>query len=79
MDRIESNIYLIENLQDLNCKYKTYKIKGLDPDSDDYDKNIQFLVDKLSRRYKCPCITFRTSEGTFIAQPDGYADLPKSF
>lgn len=79
MNRIETNVYLIENLKDLNCKYRIYRIRGLDPDSDDYDKNIQFLVDSLSRRYKCPCQTFKTDEGTFLAQPDGFVELPKTF
>jgi hypothetical protein len=79
LDRIETNIYLIENLKELNCRYRIYKIRGLTPDSDDYDKNIQFLIDNLSRKYKCPCQAYKTDEGTFIAQPEGFEELPKTF
>jgi len=79
MNQIETNIYLIENLGELNCKYRTYRVRGLSRDSEGYAKNIQFLVDILSRRTKSPCITFKTDQGTFIAQPEGYPELPDSF
>ena len=78
MNQIETNIYLIENLEQMSCKYRIYRIRGLSLDSEDYDKNIQFLVVKLSNRTKSPCITFKTEDGTFVAQPDGYEELPNS-
>lgn len=55
MARIETNIYLIKNLHELSCKYKTYQLKGLPRDCDDYEKVTQFLVDHLSRKTKSPC------------------------
>lgn len=78
MNQTETNIYLIKNLEKLNCKYKTYQIRGLSHESEDYDKNIQFLVNTLSRKTKSPIDTFKTDQGTFLAQPEDFDDLPVS-
>ena len=77
MNQIETNIYLIENLEELNCRYRTYRVRGI-PHSEDYHKNIQLLVDTLSRRTKSPCALFNTDQGILIAQPEGYTELPDS-
>ena len=77
MSRIETNVYLIENLGELNCRYRTYRVRGI-PESDDYQKNIQLLVDTLSRGTKSPCALFTEDQGTLIAQPEGYTELPDS-
>lgn len=78
MSFIETNIYLIENLEQLNCKYRLYRVRGLSPTVEDYHKNLQYLVTNLSRRTNSPCIAYTTNQGTFIAQPDGYEELPAS-
>jgi hypothetical protein len=78
MNKIETNIYLIENLEELNCKYRIYRVRGLSPSSDDYYKNLQFLATISSRKTNSPCLAYTTDQGTFIAQPDGYEELPDS-
>jgi len=78
MVKIESNIYEIENLNELNCRYRTYHVRGLNKDSDDYHKNIQFMIKTLSEITKSPCIDFRDGEETFIAQPEEFPELPIS-
>lgn len=80
-NRTETNVFLIENLRDLQCNYHIYKVRGLSPDSEDYHKNTQYLVDQLSRRQgaQSPCHLYRIDEGCFIAQPDVYAPLPETF
>lgn len=78
MKHIEASIYLIKNLDQLRCKYRIYRVRGLSPDSRDYHKNAQFLVTKLSNITDSPCVLFATEEGVFIAQPDGYEELPSS-
>jgi hypothetical protein len=78
MSQVETNIYLIENLEELNCKYRIYRVRGLSPSLDDYYKNLQFLVTILSRKTNSPCLAYTTDQGTFIAQPDGYEELPDS-
>lgn len=77
MSYIETNIYLIENLGDLNCKYRTYRVRGI-PESDEYYKNVQLLVDILSRKTKSPCVLFSKDQDKLIAQPEGYPELPNS-
>lgn len=79
MNRHETNVYLIENLEDLNLQYRLYSVKGIPIDSDEYHQNKQLLVDKLSRITKSPCICFTRNDETLIAQPDKYPVLPKSF
>jgi hypothetical protein len=76
--QIETNIYLIENLEQLSCKYRIYQIRGLSPDSEDYDKNVQFIVGSVSNKTKSPCVAFKKEDGTFIAQPEGFEELPDS-
>lgn len=78
MSHIETNIYLIENPEQLSCKYRIYKVRGLSQTSEDYHKNLQFLVSEVSRKTNSPCIAYTTDRGTFIAQPDGYEELPES-
>src|SRR3989338_7704555 len=79
MVQIETNIYPVENLSELSCKYRVYQIKGLTPDSDDFHENIQALIDRLSKDTKSLCAQFQTDEGVFIAQPDGFKELPPTF
>lgn len=76
MEYFETNIFPIENLDELNCKYRTYKIRGV-PESEDYYKNIRFLVDRLSRMTKSPCELLSSGQNILIAQPEGYPELPK--
>lgn len=79
MVKIVTNIYLIENLEKLSCKYMVYRIRGIPIDSDDYYKITQTLVDILSRKTKSPCALYRKKDEVFIAQPDGYKELPESW
>lgn len=78
MSQIETNIFEIENLDELSCKYRLYRVKGLDPDSEDFEKNVRILVDSLSRRKdeQSPCEPVYINGKVFIAQPDGYPELP---
>jgi hypothetical protein len=78
MSQIETNIYLIENLGDLRCKYRLYEVKGLPAESDDYDKNVQLLVTTLTNMTKSPCISFKTKDSTLVAKLEGFPELPES-
>jgi len=79
MKQIETNIYIIENLGELNCKYRLYRVLGLPLESDDYDKNIQFLVTSLTKMTNSPCESYKTKDSTFIAQLEGFKELPETF
>ncbi|MEM2160846.1 MAG: hypothetical protein QXN55_07835, partial [Candidatus Nitrosotenuis sp.] len=73
------NVYLIENLSEIKCAYKLFKVRGLDPESEDYDKNAQILSDKLSRITKSPCEIIKKENELYLAQPVGCQDPPTKF
>ena len=70
------NVYAIENQSDIRIKYRLYRVRGIHPQSQDFDKNAQLLSDKLSRETKSPCAIIKEDSELFIAQPVGYPDLP---
>src|SRR4030067_3535257 len=78
MSPLETNVFLIENLEGLRCKYRTYQVRGLSKDSEDYHKNLQLLADTLSSKTRSPCVAYTTAQGVFIAQPEGYRELPET-
>jgi hypothetical protein len=71
------NIFLIENPEKIRIKYRLFKIKGLLTQSEDYDKNVQLLVDRLSRMTKSPCAQINENGQLFIAQPIGHSTPPE--
>lgn len=70
------NIYLIENLHEIKIKYRLFKVRGILRQSEEFEKNVQFLSDRLSRMTKSPCIAIKEDEELYIAQPVGCPDLP---
>lgn len=81
MSKIETNIYQITNLEELNFRYRIYQVKGISPDSEDYEKNVQILVDGLSRRKdaQSPVLPLYKDGETFLVQPEEYPELPSKF
>ncbi|MHA1169496.1 MAG: hypothetical protein ACTSRU_16845, partial [Candidatus Hodarchaeales archaeon] len=78
MKTIETNIYPIENLEELECDYWIYKVKGVPTNSEDYIKNIQLLEDRLSRKSRSPCSIIEMNGEVVIAQQTGFQELPKT-
>jgi hypothetical protein len=78
LNQVETDIYLIENPAQLNRNYKIYQVRGLSPDSEDYDKNAQFLETTLRRKTESPCVVFKKDDNTYVAQPEGFVELPSS-
>jgi hypothetical protein len=79
MKQVELNVYEIENLSDLKCKYKMYQVKGIPTVSDDFAKNVQSLIDRLTFFSRSPCVQLVKEGKVFIAQPVGFNDLPEKF
>ena len=77
MDRTEINVFEIQNLTELSCNYRLYRIVGLSSQSDEYDKNVNLLTKNLSSISRSPCISAKRNNELFIAQPDEYRTLPK--
>jgi hypothetical protein len=79
MTKIESNVFPIRNLHELNCNYWLYKVRGLSPKLDESQKNIQILTRKLSKISKSTCAQMRLGNSFYIAQPEGGDPLPVDF
>lgn len=82
MTRNEINAFEITNLKELSCDYYLYTIKGLprDPDnSSEYEKRFNILITKLSFKTWSPCVRLVKNGVVYIAQPEGYDELPDSF
>jgi hypothetical protein len=73
---MQVNIFTITNLSELCCQYRLYKVKGLVPTSDDYDKNASILTKNLSELTKSPCIVIREGNDTFVARPSSGKPMP---
>jgi len=52
--RVEANIFAIENLEDLSSLYRLYRIKGLYPEHPEYYQNRQAVIRKLSYKLRNP-------------------------
>jgi hypothetical protein len=68
------NVYLIENQDKIKIRYKFFRIKGLVPESDDFERNSQLLRDRVSRTTKSPCLVVSVENELYIAQPVGFKE-----
>lgn len=71
------NIFIIENSEKIKIKYRLFKIRGLLTQSEEYDKNVQLLCDRLSRMTSSPCAQIKENDQLFIAQPVGHLNPPE--
>jgi hypothetical protein len=74
---LETNLFEIENASALNCEYRLFLIRGLDAESEDYEKNAQHLVTRISREKRVPAIICYKDDKAYIAIPTGYPEPPK--
>jgi len=78
MSNIETSVFEITNLKELSCDYRLYKVKGLHAESEEFDKNVQLLIDAASSVTSSPCIKIVRDNSILIAQPTKYKEVPKS-
>lgn len=80
--RYETNIFRIENLNELTADYILYEIVGLNNSIDDYDTNIQYLIKNLSFFLKhpvsvivkdeMPCLVIKDDTDIISKMPNEY-------
>jgi hypothetical protein len=58
----ETNIFRITNLAELSAEYRLYRVKGLSEGQEDYYRNLNSLVNRLSRQLRSP-VTFLQRDG----------------
>jgi len=69
----ETNIFRIANLAELSAEYRLYRVKGLSEGQEDYYRNLNTLVNRLSRQLQSP-VTFLHREGSafLVIREDGH-------
>ena len=61
----ESNLFRIENLDDLSSSYVLFEIFGLKEMDEDYDTNVQYIIKSLSYSLKHPITVIFKEKKTF--------------
>lgn len=77
----ETDIFPIENLGDLSANYVLFEIIGLN-ESEDYDTNIQYMVEGLSYALKHPVTSIHRDDKPFLVVRDEaeiVAKVPSEF
>ena len=79
MGQIETNVFEILNLAELESQYRRYRIKGLTSGQVDYDRNVQVLIRDLSQLLKS-LVTVTEDEGQlYLIVPVDSGDPPSPF
>ncbi len=74
----EVNIFYVQNLGELTSKYRLYRIRGLSPDQDEYQRNREHIIRKLSFAFKTPAeIILKDGEPHLVLRDDA-PDPPSS-
>src|SRR4051812_10748501 len=71
MSEIETNIFPIINLKELESVYRTYRVLNLHRDQEDYHQNCQHLTRKLSFKLRSPAAVIdRDGEAILVVKQD---------
>jgi hypothetical protein len=79
MNDIETNVFPILNLQDLNFVYDTYKVRNLRRDQDEYFQNCDALVRDLSFKLGAPVQRIERGGELFLVIPSDAVGVPERF
>jgi hypothetical protein len=79
MNNIETNIFPILNLQDLNFVYDTYKVRNLRREQDEYFQNSDALVRDLSFKLGAPVQKIERGGELFLVIPSDAVGVPEKF
>lgn len=76
MTDIETNVFPILNLNDLDFRYDRYRVRNLRRDHDEYFQNKEALVRELSFRLKVPVQSVESDGDLYLVIPENTADIP---
>src|SRR5215472_13348095 len=79
MSDIETNIFPILNLQDLNFVYDTYKVRNLRREQDEYFQNSDALVRDLSFKLGAPVQKIERDGELYLIIPSDAFGVPEKF
>ncbi len=70
ISHLETNIFPIQNLKELSTSYQLYKIRGLMQGQDEYDQNVQIIINQLSRKLRSPVTVTLRDNIPYLALPE---------
>lgn len=73
--RVEANVFILKNLENLSSNYRLYRIKGLNPEHSEYFENRQAIISKLSYKLQNPVTIIDREEESYLVVRD---DAPLS-
>jgi hypothetical protein len=74
--RVETNVFVLENLEDISSRYRLYRIVGLDSEHPEYYENRQAIIRKLSYTLRNPVtIIDRDGQPHLVVRDDAPAAL----
>ena len=72
--KIQTNIFPINNLKSLTSYYRLYSITGLNKEREDYYKNCQLIINRISRKLRTPALIIERQNAPYLVLKD---DSPK--
>src|SRR3989442_151004 len=79
MNPIQTNIFPILNISDLNCRCDVYDVRNLRRDQDEYFQNRDSLVHDLSFKLQVPVQAIERAGAPCIVVPENAAQLPERY
>ena len=68
--KIQTNIFPINNLESLKSYYKLYSINGLNKEQEDYYKNCQLIINRISRKLHTPALVIERQNAPYLVLRD---------
>ena len=79
MGQIETNVFEILNLGELESQYRRHRIRGLTSDHVDFDRIVQVLTRDLSQRLKSPVTVTEDDGQVYLIVPVDSGNPPSPF
>lgn len=79
MSGFETNVFPITNLADLSAEYRLYRVRGLNPDQDEYYANREILKRRLSYLLKKPVTVIDRDDGPHVVVRADAGPLPSPY
>lgn len=74
-----ANLFPILNAEQLSCTYSVWRVQGLNPEDDEFERNRITLRTRISRDVAGPAETYLENDTLFIAIPEGCGDPEPSY
>ena len=79
MARVETNVFPIENLEELRSEYRLYRIRGLAPDHAEFHQNREAIKRALSYQLRTPATIIEQDGESLLVVRDDSPEPPSPF